>query len=133
MKIIVGYDGSEAAERALERAAALADDQSRIVVVAVAEPYPRSGITIPVNRDAEEIARRRHELDEARQLLSKRGIVAEMVQARGDPVEVLVEASRDADLVIVGGRRLSRIQRLAHRSVSSKVVRDAACDVLVVR
>jgi nucleotide-binding universal stress UspA family protein len=107
MKIIVGYDGSEAAARALERAAALADDHSRIVVIAVAEPYPRSGITIPANRDEEEIQKRRHEFDEARGLLSKRGIEAETVQARGNPAEILVEASKDADLVIVGSRRLN--------------------------
>ena len=133
MKTIVGYDGSQAAERALERAAALADDEIRIVVVAVAEPYPRSGIVIPANRDPEEIQKRRGQLDDARTLLSMRGIDAETVLARGDPAEVLVEASRDAGLVIVGSRGLNRLQRAALGSVSSKVVHDAACDVLVVR
>lgn len=53
MKIVVGYDGSEAAKRGLERAAQIASDQSKVVVVAVAEPYPRSGISIPANRDQE--------------------------------------------------------------------------------
>lgn len=133
MMIVVGYDGSDAAKRALERAAALADDQSRIVVVAVAEPYPRSGITIPANYDAAEIQRRRNELDEARGFLSMRGIHGQTVQARGDPAQVLVEASNDADLVIVGSGRLNRLQRLVLGSVSLEVVRDAACDVLVVR
>jgi nucleotide-binding universal stress UspA family protein len=55
------------------------------------------------------------------------------VQARGNPAEVLVEASKDADLVIVGSASLNRLQRLVLGSVSSHVVRDAACDVLVVR
>jgi hypothetical protein len=62
IEIVVGYDGSEAAKRALDRAAAFAGDQGRIVVIAVAEPYPRSGITIPANRDRAEIKRRRHDL-----------------------------------------------------------------------
>ncbi len=133
MKIVVGYDGSEAAKRALERVVAVAPGKSEVVVVAVAEPYPRSGITIPANFDPEEIMRRREDLDEARNFLSSRGIVAEMLQARGDPAEVLVDASKDADLVIVGSRGLNRLQRLLLGSVSSKVVHEAACDVLVVR
>jgi nucleotide-binding universal stress UspA family protein len=133
LKIVVGYDGSMAAQRALERAAALAGDQRRVVVVAVAEPYPRSGITIPANCDPQEIQRRRHELHEAERFLSTLGIQAETIQARGNPAEVLLEASRNAELVIVGSRRLNRIQRLVLCSISSKVVHDAACDVLVVR
>jgi nucleotide-binding universal stress UspA family protein len=133
MKIVVGYDGSAAAKRALERAAALASDPSHVVVIAVAVPYPRSGVTIPANRDPEEFRRRADDLDVARRFLSSRGILAETVQARGDPAEVLVDASKGADLVIVGSGSLNRFQRLVLGSVSSQVVRDAACDVLVVR
>ena len=132
-EIIVGYDGSEPAKRALARAAMVADERTRIVVVAIAEPYPRSGVTIPANQDAAEIQRRRAELDDARAILSERGVEAELVQARGDAAEILIEASRDANLVIVGSRKLNRIQRLVLGSVSAKVVRDAACDVLVIR
>jgi nucleotide-binding universal stress UspA family protein len=133
MKIVVGYDGSEAAKRGLERAAQIAGDQSEVVVVAVAEPYPRSGITIPANRDSEEIARRRDDLDEARSFLSSRGIIAETLQALGNPAEILVDASKDADLVVVGSGGLNRLQRLLLGSVSSQVVHEVACDVLVVR
>jgi nucleotide-binding universal stress UspA family protein len=132
MKIVVGYDGSAAAKCALERAAALASDPSHVVVIAVAVPYPRSGITIPANRDPEEFRRRADDLDEARRFLSSRGILAETLQARGNPAEVLVDASKDTDLVIVGSARLTRLQRLVLGSVSSRVVRDAAGDVLVV-
>jgi nucleotide-binding universal stress UspA family protein len=131
-EIIVGYDGSEPAKRALARAATLASERTRIVVVAVAVPYPRSGVTIPANEDAAEIQRRRDELDDARAILSG-GVHAELVQARGTAAEILIEASRDADLVIVGSRKLNRIQRLLLGSVSAKVVHDAASDVLVVR
>ena len=133
MKIVVGYDGSAAAKRALERAAALASDPSHVVVIAVAVPYPRSGITIPANRDPEEFRRRADDLDVARRFLSSRGILAETLQERGNPAEVLVDASEGADLVIVGSASLNRLQRLVLGSVSSQVVRDAACDVLVVR
>ena len=54
-KVVVGYDGSEAAKRALAHAGRLVGERTRVVVVAVAEPYPRSGITVPANRDPAEI------------------------------------------------------------------------------
>ena len=131
-EIVVGYDGSEPAKRALARAATLANERTRLVVVAITEPYPRSGVTIPANEDAAEIQRRRDDLDDARAILSQRGVRAELVQRRGTAADVLVEASRDADLVIVGSRKLSRLRRLLLGSVSAKVVHDAECDVLVV-
>jgi nucleotide-binding universal stress UspA family protein len=132
-KIVVGYDASESARRALESAAAVAGDQTLLVVVSVAEPYPRSGITIPANLDRVELKRRRHHLDDARTFLSERGRQVETLQLRGDPAALLVEAAADADLAVVGSRRLTRLQRLVLGSVSSKVVHNAACDVLVVR
>jgi nucleotide-binding universal stress UspA family protein len=132
-KIVIGYDGSESARRALENAAALAGDQTLLVVVSVAEPYPRSGITIPANLDRVERQRRLHHLDDARTFLSERGLHVETLQLRGDPEALLVKATADADLAVVGSRRLTRLQRLVLGSVSSKVVHNAACDVLVVR
>jgi nucleotide-binding universal stress UspA family protein len=132
-KIVVGYDGSESARRALDSAAALAGDQTLLVVVSATEPYPRSGITIPANLDRAELRRRRHHLDDARMFLSDRGLRVETLQLRGDPAAALVEAAADADLAVVGSRRLTRLQRLVLGSVSSKVVHNAACDVLVVR
>jgi nucleotide-binding universal stress UspA family protein len=133
MKIVVGYDGSDAAKRALERAATLAGDSGSVVVVAAAESLARTGITEGAHLDPSEVAQRRHDLDEAQELLSARGIDAETIEAQGDPGDVVVEASKDADLVIVGSRGLNPFQRLLLGSVSSKVVHRAERDVLVVR
>jgi len=47
------------------------------------------------------------------------------------PVEALVEASHEADLVIVGSRGLRGVRALG--SVSERVAHEAACSVLVVR
>jgi hypothetical protein len=137
-KIVVGYDGSESARRALESAAALAGDQTLLVVVSVAEPYPRSGITIPANLDRVELQRRRRQLDEARTFLSERGVQVETLQLRGNPAAVLVEAAADADLAVfwepqvdsapAGGTRLRQLEgrsqcalRRARRSVTTRL------------
>ena len=133
MKIVVGYDGSEAAQRALERAITLGGEQNRITVVAAAEVHARVGITEGAHLDPSEIERRRRDLENASAFLSARGIEAETIEAQGDPGDMVVEAAKDADLVIVGSRGLNTLQRLLMGSVSSKVVHRAQCDVLVVR
>ena len=133
MRIVVGYDGSESAKRALERASSVATDQDEVLVVAAAESHARTAITEGSHLDPSEIQRRRNDLDEAQAFLSERGIQAETIEAQGDPGAVIVEAAKDVDLVIVGTRGLNPLQRILLGSVSSKVVHRADCDVLVVR
>jgi nucleotide-binding universal stress UspA family protein len=133
MRIVVGYDGSESAKRALERASSISTDQDQVLVVAAAEFHARAPTTEGAHLDPSEVQRRRNDLDEAQAFLSERGVQAEMMDAQGDPGTVIVEAAKDADLVIVGTRGLNPVQRILLGSVSSKVVHRADCDVLVVR
>jgi nucleotide-binding universal stress UspA family protein len=133
MRIVVGYDGSDSAKRALERVSSVATDQDQVLVVAAAESHARAGITEGARLDPSEIQRRRSDLAEAEAFLSERGIQPETTEAQGDPGSVIVEAAKDADLVIVGTRGLNPLQRILLGSVSSKVVHRAECDVLVVR
>jgi nucleotide-binding universal stress UspA family protein len=132
-KIVVGYDGSDPSKHALERALALAGNDGKITVVAAAEPHARVAITEGAHLDPSEVERRRRDLEGAQQLLSERGVQAETIEAQGDPGAVIVQAAKDADLVIVGSRGLNPVQRILLGSVSSKVVHRAECDVLVVR
>jgi nucleotide-binding universal stress UspA family protein len=133
MKIVVGYDGSDGAKHALDRAITLAGDDGRITVVAAAETRARPGITEGVRLDPSEIERRRKDLEEAKALLAARGVDGETLEAQGDPGDVILDSAKDADLVVVGSRGLNPFQRLLLGSVSTKVVHRAECDVLVVR
>lgn len=54
-----------------------------------------------------------------------------VISADADPVGTLVEASREADLLVVGSRGLRGLKALG--SVSERVAHEAACSVLVVR
>jgi nucleotide-binding universal stress UspA family protein len=92
MKIVVGYDGSDGAKRALERAIALAGDDGRITVVAAAETH-RTGITEGGRLDPSEFERRRSDLDEVERLLAERGVTAETVPAQGDPGDVILSTA----------------------------------------
>jgi nucleotide-binding universal stress UspA family protein len=133
MKIVVGYDGSDGAKRALDRAIALAGDDGQLTVVAAAEIHARPGFTEGARLDPSQLELRRTDLDEAKAILAERGVDAQMLEAQGDPGDVILESAKDADLVVVGSRGLNPVQRLLLGSVSSKVVHRAESDVLVVR
>ena len=133
MRVVVGYDGSEHAKRAIDRAIDLAGDDGEMVVVASAEPDVESPMTEGGRQDPSEIQRRRRTVEEARGLLQGRKGSVEYVEAYGDPGTAIVKAAGGADLVVVGSRGLSRLERLLLGSVSTKVVQRAPSDVLVVR
>ena len=160
--IVVGYDGTEAAERALRRAAEVAEAFSaRLIVVSVsasayvpapvsafepaaepvpptvAGPVPPAG-TVPLPQpptappEPEEFARR--QLERAQTSLASRRVEAEYVVELGDPAERLLEVAdrREADLIVVGSREHGFLERLLGRSVDEAVARRAERDVLLV-
>jgi nucleotide-binding universal stress UspA family protein len=131
--ILVGFDGSPNARRALEEALDLAKPDTRITVVAVAQAPPAPGQALPAG--AEGLEERRQELEDARRLLAELGRDAELAAVSGAPADVLVEeaAQRGADLIVVGRRGLSGAERLVMGSVSAKIARTARCSVLIVR
>jgi nucleotide-binding universal stress UspA family protein len=133
--IVVGYDGSETAKHALERAAAIAAPTGSTVtvvsVVYVAAPAGRAGLYV----DPDDVAEVRHELAEAEEILAWKGVQAETIERRGDAAEAILETAEEvgADLIVVGTRGLNVAERLVLGSVSTRIIHEAPCDVLVVR
>jgi nucleotide-binding universal stress UspA family protein len=133
--IIVGYDETEPAGRALERAVQLARAFSATLVVTSVAP-----IMLGVGRSAGAIdptdtpADHRHQLAHVREMLAQLGMDAELVSAVGEPAHTIVELAeeRDADLIVVGTREPNVVARLLGQSVSSSVARQTHCDVLIV-
>ena len=134
MKILVAYDGSESAQRALVQAAELASNGSSISVISVAEPLPQFGRagTMMVPEEDEE---RRHDLTDAKATLAAKGIEAAVVERKGDPATMIVDEAEHegADVIVMGTRGLNTAKRWLMGSVSSRVVQHAPCNVLVVR
>jgi nucleotide-binding universal stress UspA family protein len=132
-QIILGYDGSPDAHRALAAAADLAkDDATLTVVTAVHVPV----LVGPGNATSSgEHEHAREALQEARELLAELGVEAEFVEGAGDPDYVLTREAteRGADLIVVGTRGLGATKRLVLGSISSRLVHEAPCSVLVVR
>ena len=61
----------------------------------------------------------------------ERADLLEAITVEGHPVEALVEAGKDADIVVVGSRGLHGIKPLG--SVSERVAHQASCSVIVLR
>jgi nucleotide-binding universal stress UspA family protein len=133
--IVVGYDDTEPAQRALARAADLAEAfGSNVIVTSVAPVLVGSremGAVDPTDPPEQHQA----ELESAKAFLGGRGIEGKYEMTVGDPATAIVElADRvEADLIIVGTRQPSLISSLLGLSVSGAVKRKAHCDVLTVQ
>lgn len=132
--VVVGFDGSESAVRALDRALALAPPAGRVVVVTAVEVggpgAERVGEATPEAREqGEEI------LAEARSRAGSQGRDVETLLGQGAPTAVILDAVRAVgpQLLVVGTRGAGPVERLLLGSVSSALVHHAPCDVLVVR
>jgi nucleotide-binding universal stress UspA family protein len=63
------------------------------------------------------------------------GIAVETHARDGDPAEAILEVAQEqqADLIVVGNRGLTGIERFLLGSVSSKLSHHAPCSVMIVR
>ena len=130
MKILVGYDGSEMARRALVHAAELVGRGGTVGVINVITVQPVSARI--ENLSDRERSRQRKLLQEAKMLLGEWDVGMSPVKAVGDPATEIRTAAEEsgAGIVVVG--RGSGLRRLIHGSVSTRLVRQSPCDVLVV-
>jgi nucleotide-binding universal stress UspA family protein len=133
--IVVGFDDTKPARRALERAADLAEAFGAKLVVTSVAPIlvgiaRSAGPVDPVDSPEEH----REQLQDARKLLEGRNIEADYVPAVGEPADAIAELADDveADLIVVGTRDPGILERLLGQSVSERVVHHAHRDVLIV-
>jgi nucleotide-binding universal stress UspA family protein len=133
--IVVGYDESPAAKRALERAIELAQAfGSQVIVTSVAPVAVSPGRSEGAVDATDTPGEHQEELQAVRDQLAAAGVSAVLVPAIGDPANTITELAdqRGADLIVVGTRELGVVQRLLGQSVSEGVVHKADCDVLLV-
>lgn len=131
-KIVVGYDGSDASRRGLERALQLGTLGAQFLVVAVTPDVRSPGLASRLTGDAFD---GQGLLEEAQVLLeSPDGLAIETRAVTGDPAEVLVQVAGEvgAGLLIVGRRGGDFVTRTLLGSVAQRVAQGAPCDVLIV-
>ncbi len=137
--IVVGIDSSGHSERALEwatREAALR--QVPLTVITVHQPvvaYLGSALDRPEDQAMSERVRKaaREQTDKILNRLGGTTPPQVTVDAvSGSPVEELLRATHDADLLVVGSRGAGGFARLVMGSVSAQVCHHAHCAVVVI-
>ena len=122
-KILVAYDGSKGANKALREAMILAEKFYGIIVLT----------QIIYEKTEEEI---RSQLKSIEERIKKSGIeCTTRVECDMYPPRKIVRVARDeaCDLIIIGRRGVREANYWAMGSVSKRVVEDAYCPVLVVK
>lgn len=141
--IVVGYDGAEPAQTALDRAIEEArKERAQLLVVAVAEmplnpegpqnfgtldDSPARMIPLVEPAELEPI------LAQARERVDAAGLTGEYMWAAGEPANEIVSVARDrgAELIVIGSHHHSLLARVLGPDVATQVKRDAGCDVIV--
>lgn len=138
--IVVGIDGSEHAERALDWAIDEAKLRGAKLVVVTAWHVPGYSHVAPgftpilgarIDEPVEEAARKI--ADEAAERARQAGLEVDVVVRDAQPADALVEAAEDADLLVVGSRGLGGFSGLMLGSVGQQAAHHAPCPVVIVR
>jgi nucleotide-binding universal stress UspA family protein len=140
--IIVGVDGSDHSRHALRWAMHEAMQRHVPLTVMTVRPDPvRPATTIywglhtlPENSQNQGLLQKAVQefVDKVASEIGGTAPEVTVSVATGNPVEKLIKASRDADMLVVGSRGSGGFARLLMGSVSSQVTHHAACPVVVI-
>jgi nucleotide-binding universal stress UspA family protein len=132
-KILVAYDGSDSSKNALRQAVKLAEaEKCTIKVLNVMLSSEEIGVDVMGHGVVKEPSARM--LAEAETIAMNEGGKVETTIEQGIPHEEIVKTADagDCDLIVMGRRGLSRLERMLMGSVTERVIGHTERDVLVV-
>jgi nucleotide-binding universal stress UspA family protein len=133
-RILVGFDGSEGSEQALNRAITLIDEFGELILIGVIpSPSDKKFVDDHIYKVLKERANNLISdaiIDLGQQSFEIKGIVEE-----GDPAARIIDISNklNVDLIVLGSRGTSELGQFLLGSVANKVVQYAHKPVMVVR
>ncbi|MGQ9919805.1 MAG: universal stress protein [Desulfobacca sp.] len=137
-KLLVAYDGSAGAQKALAAGVKLARiHQAALWALYVQERLPRYGGTIDEIDEEKKFVDERFEklAAEVRAQAQEAGLEIKMLRPFGHPAQTIVEVAKEGnyDLILVGHSGLSGVWAAFLGTTAEKVSRHAPCSVLIVR
>jgi nucleotide-binding universal stress UspA family protein len=131
-KVLVAFDGSAPAHRAMQMAADLAGQDKMSITVISVVPQPL-GLSVLVDPFDDASVHRKY-LDDAVAFFESRGITAETVQPTGDPARAIEATARKGayDTIIMGSRGHGPVSRVLIGSVSAHVAAHAKGTIIIV-
>jgi len=134
-RVLVGFDGSEGAENALNKAMMIIDDDGELIILAII-PLP-SDRNLLDQKSYEVIKSRAHNLiNSVIHDIGPHGYsINGMVKEGEDIAAVIIDVANElrTDLIVLGSRGSSTLGKYPIGSVANKVVQYAAKPVMVVR
>jgi len=133
-KILVGFDGSEGSEQALNRAMMLIDEYGELILLAVVpSPSEKTFVDKEIYGKLKKKAERL--IADAIADIGSHDFTITGVVEQGDAAAIIIDAASrlDVDLIVLGRRGLSELGRYLIGSVANKVVQYAHKPVMVVR
>lgn len=135
--ILVALDGSEIAERVIQTLDDLVLPTNTKVILCHVFPTPESEMELPADRPlAESPTLPYFQIEKQLQSYQEKlSVNSELELVTGEPADEIIRLANiyKADLVIIGSRGLTGMKRIVQGSVSSQVVEEADCSVLVVK
>ena len=134
-RILVGFDGSEGSENALNKAMMLIDEDGELIILAIV-PLP-SDRNLLDQKSYEILKTRAHTIiaHVIQDLGTPEYTITGMVKEGEDIAAVLIDVANElqCDLIVLGSRGSSELGKYPIGSVANKVVQYAAKPVMVVR
>ncbi|MFA5810634.1 MAG: universal stress protein [Thermoleophilia bacterium] len=138
MNILIAHDGSEQADKALKRAAEIATgSKASLSILSVVPDLCMMELSDDDCKKMYEVmtAESQKKLEAVKARLSQEGVNVDIEVRFGNAVETILDActEKKIDMVVVGSHGRHGAKKFLLGSVSSKIVRHAPCEVLVVK
>ncbi|WP_051529331.1 universal stress protein [Meiothermus cerbereus] len=133
-RLLIATDGSEWSSRAVQHGVRLASSLgAEVSLLHVVElPHKLAGQKTVGLPEHELLGQGQAVLEEALKLAAETGLAAQPILMQGHPVESILQASQQHDLVVMGTRGRSGLDRLLLGSITERVARLSAKPVLVI-
>jgi nucleotide-binding universal stress UspA family protein len=133
-RILVGFDGSEGSENALNKAMSLIDIDGELILLAVV-PSPNDKSLLDNEIYAQLKRKARSLIDNVIADIGSHEYLITGVVEEGDVAATIIDVANNlnCDLIVLGGKGASEIGQYPIGSVANKVVQYARKPVMVVR